>query len=79
MLDSGDVLDVGEVPEIGDVSDSPLVLVVADAVPTAEVLLMPDTLAGPMLTVGSSVLDVAVSILTSLWFINPGASLTSRA
>lgn len=79
-LDALDVLDRLDVLDSGDVLDSPDELVVAAAVLVAEVLLMPDTLAGPTLTVGSSVLDgVAVSILTSLWFINAGASSTRRA
>ncbi|KAG9679815.1 hypothetical protein KCU87_g396, partial [Aureobasidium melanogenum] len=50
-----------------------VILDVADRVGVvmADVLVMPDTLAGPMLTVGSSVLDVVAGlILTLLWFIN---------
>jgi hypothetical protein len=76
VLDVVDVLDGSEVLDVlesGDVLDSPDVLVVVGVV-MADVEVMPETLAGPMLTVGLSVLDVvAVWILTSFWSFKPGA------
>lgn len=76
VLDVVDVLEGSEVLDVlesGDVLDSPDVLVVVGVV-MADVEVMPETLAGPMLTVGLSVLDVvAVSILTSFWSFKPGA------